>query len=606
MMLGTSMPKGIDGSYMKKPTLGFRLHHGPVDLHLGQAPTFEAMIAAEKLRTPGWRQREIAEMPRPASAAALEDLVPRNVRHPRVAPAWLKHEKQVLRFYGFFQESVTERPDENSRYRQLNFMYYMEDGTLQISEPKVENSGIPQGAFLKRHRVPRPDGQGFIGPDDFRCGEQITLYGRTYHITGCDRFTRWFFEENGIDLGEDEPLVQDLWQKSYKFNKTAEKGGLPASNQAMDAKMLTKFMVGQPPADRKFQQFLLNDRKVLRFKAYWDDHTAYGARMYFVIHYYLADNTVEINEAHSRNSGRDNYPVFFKRGPMFKKNSMNAYPGMLVSDGGRYMPEDLMVGQFINVWGRQIMLYDCDDFTQKFYMEFMELDQTEGRLDVSERPIRHLKLTPPPHNGIGTEEDSLINCRMIAPKAERPDLAKLMTLSGESLRFEAKMVNGEPEDDCRRFVIAFFPDTERVAVYELQQRNSGHMAGKFREKARIKNPATGRWFELADFYVGATVNICAQPFQIVRADEHCLQYLEAHSEQFPCADAVACARRVQPLARDPEMNDEAGLEPDRLKELAAAKGVHLADHEVITLLRKFGMDADSGPLISGPRVLEAC
>ena len=28
---------------------------------------------------------------------------------------------------------------------------------LQISEPKVENSGIPQGVFIKRHRIPKPD-----------------------------------------------------------------------------------------------------------------------------------------------------------------------------------------------------------------------------------------------------------------------------------------------------------------------------------------------------------------------------------------------------------------------------------------------------------------
>ena len=37
--------------------------------------------------------------------------------------------------------------------------------------------------------------------------------------------------------------------------------------------------------------------KVLRFRGYWDDHTLYGARVYFVVHYYLKDNTVEINEA---------------------------------------------------------------------------------------------------------------------------------------------------------------------------------------------------------------------------------------------------------------------------------------------------------------------
>jgi len=596
MMLGTSMPKGIDGSFSRKNTLSFKLNHGPVDM---LQPPPSPMTAAEKLA--GSR-----ELSRPQSAVALEDVIPKNMRHPRVAPAWLKHDKQVLRFYGFFQESVTERADENSRYRNVKFMYYMEDGTLQMSEPKVENSGIPQGAFLKRHRVPRADGAGFIGPDDFRCGGQITVYGRTYHMSGCDRFTRWFYEENGIDVGEDEPMVEDLWQKSYKFNKTAEKGGLPFSNQAMDAKTLTKFQVGQPPANKKFMQFLLNDRKVLRFKAYWDDPTLYGARIYFIIHYFLSDNTVEVNEAHSRNSGRDAYPVFYKRGPMYKKNSVNAYPGMLVSDGGLYMPEDLVVGQSINVWGREVVLWDCDDFTQKFYKEYMDVDQKQGTMDVSEKPMRHLKLAPPPHNGIGTEEDSLINCQMIQPKPPKPNLEKLMVLGGESLRFEAKMDNGEPEDECRRFVVAFFPDTDRVAVYELQTRNSGHMAGKFREKCRMKNPDTGKYFEMMDFFVGNTVNMCAQPLKIIRADEHALQFLEEHCDQFPYADTAMVARRLRPVADEPELMNEGGIDPDRLKELAAERGVYLVDHEIITLLRNFGVDTDSGPVICGPRVLEAC
>lgn len=603
-MLGTTLPKSIDGSFARKPTFTFRMHHGLVDLVKGPKPSEDQVSAALKLKTPGWRQREWSQVDRPPSATRMSDLIPRNMRQPRVAPAWMKHEKQVLRFYGFFQESVPERPDENCRYRHVCFMFYMEDGTLSMTEPKIENSGIPQGQFLKRHRVPRADGQGMVGPDDFRCGCEITIYGRTYHVTACDRFTRWFYEENGIDVGEDESNPQDLWQQKYELNKTAEKGELPLSNQAMEGKTMAKFMSGQPPADKKFMQFLLNDRKVLRFKAYWDDPTLYGARFYFVVHYYLADNTMEINEAHARNSGRDAYPMFFKRAPMYKRNAVNAYPNMLVSDGGLYMPEDLLIGSKINVWGRDVYLWDCDDFTQKFYQEYLEVDQKANCIDVSERPMQHLKLCPPPHNGIGTEEDSLINCQMIQPKPHKPDVEKLMVLSGENLRFEAKMINGEPEDECRRFIIAFFPDTERTAVYESIIRNSGHMGGKFREKAKVKNPETGKYFELSDFYIGKVVHMCAQPLQIIRADEHCLQYLEKHPDQFPYANPAACARRLQPLMDMPELQDETGVDPDKLKALSQEAGIDLIDHEVVTLLRHFGVDSESGPLVCGPKVSE--
>ena len=99
------------------------------------------------------------------------------------------------------QESVSESAEENSRYRHVYIMYFMEDGTLGINEPKVENSGLPQGNFLKRQKVEKEDGT-YIGPDDFQIGSEVTICGHTFHICGCDRFTRWFFEENGVAIEE--------------------------------------------------------------------------------------------------------------------------------------------------------------------------------------------------------------------------------------------------------------------------------------------------------------------------------------------------------------------------------------------------------------------
>lgn len=555
------------------------------------------------MQTPSWRLAHTESNSKLLSAE--EELIPKNMRHPKITPAWLKHDKQVLRFFGFFQEAVAGSAQENCRYRNICIFYYMEDGTLRISEPRVENSGIPQGSFLRRHRVPRADGQGFIGPDDLRCGCHMTIYGRTYHISSCDRFTRWFYEENSIDVGKDEEGKEDNWQKSYQLRKLAEKGGLPLTRSLIEAKMLTKYQVGQSPVDKKFAQFLLNDRKVLRFKAFWDDSTLYGVRTYFVIHYYLADNTVEINEAHVRNSGRDVYPMFMKRGQLFKKNEINCVPAMMAADAPPYMPEDFVVGQSISVWNRTVVIYDCDDFTQSFYKDFLGFDQFEGRIDVSDKAITHAKLAPPPHHGIGSEEDSLVSCMMIQTKPPKADLVKLMTLSGEVLRFECKMMNGEPEDEHRRLIIAFYPGDDKIMVSEMQQRNSGHMGGKFAEKRKQKNPETGRYFELTDFYVGKTVNIAAQPLQIIRADEHCLQFLEARPEQFPYADPIACAMRLDPLASHPELQSAEGVDPDRLKALAEAAGSALVDHEVITLLRRFPTQGpDGSPRVSGPAALK--
>jgi hypothetical protein len=53
-----------------------------------------------------------------------------------------------------------------------------------------------------------------------------------------------------------------------------------------------------------------NDGKVLRFWAVWDDHTnLYGDRRPYVVHHYLADDTMEGLEVHEMNSGRDSPPL---------------------------------------------------------------------------------------------------------------------------------------------------------------------------------------------------------------------------------------------------------------------------------------------------------
>lgn len=606
LAMGTQ-PPNTTSDHHKKVTLEYRID-GPVDKHKGGVPSKEVIGLSSMLGMGGasWRLEATKVMPR--SGVQLDDLpsVAKNMKWPRVAPAWMKHEKQVLRFYAFYQESVPERAEENSRYRHLVIMYFMEDGTVRISEPRVENSGMPQGQFLKRHRVMKDDGSGPFGPGDFRVGEDVVMYGKRMHVTGADRFTRWFFAENGIELADDEEVMEDLWEKGYKFTKTAEKGGLAVSRSVVEAKRLADYMLGSAPPSKALTQFLENDRKVLRFKAYWDDDSPYGNRTYAVVHYFLADNSVELNEAHSRNSGRWDCPNLFKRAKLHKTNHVTAYPGMLKPDSVLYLPEDFLVGGSFEVWGRKFVLYDCDDFTQQFYKEYMDIDQKSSAMNVDPPPIKHVKLPPPPHTAPGREEDSLLNCLMIQPKPPRVDLVRLMTLSGEVLRFEAKIVNGQPEDEIRRLIIGYFLADDQVAVWETAVRNSGIMGGKFSEKCRMVNVDTGRYFALTDFAVGKNVTVKAHPLLVTRADEHALQWTEANPDKFPYADPFRCARSLSPCANAPELADPNGVDPDTLKDLAASCGVELIDHELITLLRFFGVDEMAGvPVISGPKIRTA-
>ena len=100
-----------------------------------------------------------------------------------------------MRFYGYFKESVVESRLENYRIRKLIVYYFLEDRSIMITEPKMVNSGTPQGAFLNRQLVIKQDGSGMpFDPTDFRVGLDIGICGRSIRVYDCDQYTREFFE----------------------------------------------------------------------------------------------------------------------------------------------------------------------------------------------------------------------------------------------------------------------------------------------------------------------------------------------------------------------------------------------------------------------------
>ena len=54
----------------------------------------------------------------------------------------------MLKFTGYFQEVVHEMPAEEYRIRKCIVYFYLEDDSIQVIEPRVENSGVPQGVCV--------------------------------------------------------------------------------------------------------------------------------------------------------------------------------------------------------------------------------------------------------------------------------------------------------------------------------------------------------------------------------------------------------------------------------------------------------------------------
>ena len=100
----------------------------------------------------------------------------------------------MLRFYGYFKESVVEARLENHRVRKVIVHYFLEDKSIMLTEPKMVNSGMPQGAFFNRQMVLKADGSGhpFL-PDDFHIGTDCSICGRAIRLYDCDEYTRTFY-----------------------------------------------------------------------------------------------------------------------------------------------------------------------------------------------------------------------------------------------------------------------------------------------------------------------------------------------------------------------------------------------------------------------------
>lgn len=64
----------------------------------------------------------------------------------------------MLRWFAYFEEVVPESAEEQYRIRRFTILYYLEDDTLEVTEPKQENSGILQvtcsvGCWIYMHSL---------------------------------------------------------------------------------------------------------------------------------------------------------------------------------------------------------------------------------------------------------------------------------------------------------------------------------------------------------------------------------------------------------------------------------------------------------------------
>lgn len=298
---------------------------------------------------------------------------------PKIAPKWLKYDRQVLKFSAYFQEPVVEDPNENYRVRHCTMFYYLEDDTLHIVEPRIENSGVPQGIFLKRHKLPVLEDQSkYYTWRDLDVSQNLNVYGRIFRICDCDEFTRRFYAEQGVQLSGSEVAPNDNFAHTramINFKQT------PPDQAEVKEYIEVQLKGGRP--NKALESFLNNGGKVLSFNILWEDRSYDGGDKFYVLNYYLSDGTVEVKEVISANSGFYPFPMLLKKQKLSKKPILTHCPGMNLKPEEFYAPKDLICGQKVHIYGRDCLIYDCDDFTRGWYGANMGIGQTAIKLAVS-------------------------------------------------------------------------------------------------------------------------------------------------------------------------------------------------------------------------------
>jgi Ca2+-binding EF-hand superfamily protein len=359
---------------------------------------------------------------------------------------------------------------------------------------------------------------------------------------------------------------------------------------------------GRP--NKNLESFLNNDRKVLSFNILWEDRSYDGGDKFFVFNYYLSDGCVEVKEIITQNSGYYPFPMLLKKQKLSKAPILTHCPGMNLKPEEFYGPKDLICGQKVQIYGRECLIYDCDDFTKAWYANMMGLTQAPIKLAVPTPVMPQAEI--PPYNGYGNAEDSLGSVYSLRPQPPKVDMKKMFKQDMHVLRFDARLVSTEPDDETRNFIVSFYCGDDTLQVYEICDKNSGRLGGRFMERKKQINQATGVYYCESDFLLGRIVSLGGFEFMLMSADEYTEKYMEDNDGAFPEASIAAVLQKIKDgakgksslqdyaieLMKTLDKNNDGFVSLTEFCDGLAMLGINTSRAENHALLRRFDTNGD--------------
>lgn len=204
---------------------------------------------------------------------------------------------QVFSFKAIFKEFIENSRLEQERVRKVIIQYYLEDNSLKINEPTQRNSGIRQGKYLARGKVPHMQRENaYIMPEDLIVGESVYIYGTEFQILDCDDFTRNFYAQNfQIEQSEEIEMCKDNFETQvldkFKMKDYYGKKSWVNNNRVKSQK-----------------QFYALDNKLLKLFLRAKDNN----QEYLMV-YFLADDSIEIKVYNTKIRCKDLHMTYLKR-----------------------------------------------------------------------------------------------------------------------------------------------------------------------------------------------------------------------------------------------------------------------------------------------------
>ena len=205
----------------------------------------------------------------------------------------------------------------------------------------------------------------------------------------------------------------------------------------------------------------------------------------------------------------------------------------------------------------------------------------------------------PPHNGWGSEEDSLLSVFHLDPSGKIHEYyTKMFKRDKHILMFNAHLISPVPSDEERKFILSYWVRDESIQIYEIADRNSGRISCKFLERKRMKNPYTNKYYQEKDLQVGNTIYLNKYTFRLMECDEYTKKYMRDNAEIFRDSDCSEVVERIRVSGNNYENmekylvdilkvidpNNKGYVSGEEIREGFKKFNLYLTTQELITLL----------------------